>query len=150
MNPAMAAHRRLLVWWLTSAGILLVILLALAGYFVVSTVGPLLAHGTGCLPSDFPVYQNTQIIEVDVRYDGVPNGDRTDCRMRMGATAPYDSVNTFYRKQLNSGDWWYSSYFEQGGGSIVQFSRRSRAVARGSMTIHDQAGGTPFEVDLVS
>ena len=146
----MAEHRRLLVWWLTSAAILLVILVAAAGYLVVSTVGPLVQHRTGCLPSDFPIYPHTIIVEVDVRYDALSNGNTSDCRMRMGSTDPYDPVNTFYRQQLNSGDWWYSSYFEPGDGSIIDFSRRSRALTKGSMTIHKQRGGTPFEVDLTT
>lgn len=139
-----------MVWWLTGSATLLVVLIAFAGYFVFSTFGSFLHTGLGCLPNDFPRYSHVTIVEIDQRFDSAPLGDTSDCRMRMASAAPYDSVNAFYRAQLNSRDWMYSSYFEPGDGSLIEFSRRSRPLTRGSMTIHKQPGGTPFEVELVS
>ncbi len=150
MAPAQAEHHRLVVWWLTGSAVLLVILVVFAGYFVLSTVGWFVHTGLGCLPNDFPRYPHAVVVEIDQRFDSLPHGDSMDWRMRLASNGPYDSVNTFYRAQLNSGDWWYSSYFEPGDGSQIEFSRRSRALTRGSMTIHKQPGGTPFEVDLAS
>lgn len=150
ISPAQVEHRRLLAWWLTGSAVLLVILVAFAGYFVFATVSSFVHTGLGCLPNDFPRYPRVVIVEIDQRYDSLQRGDTMDCRMRLASTDHYDSVNTFYRARLNSGDWWYSSYFEPPDGSQIDFSRRSRALTRGTMTIHKQLGGTPFEVDLVS
>jgi hypothetical protein len=147
----MAQHRRLVVWWLTGAATLLVVLLAFGGYFVVSTLASFVpAHRSGCLPSDFPAYAQVSILEVDQSFEPPINGDSGECRMRMSSKDSYDSVNSFYRLQLNSGEWMYTRYFEDTGGSIITFNRRSRALTAGSMTIHKQGGGTPFEVQLFS
>jgi hypothetical protein len=151
ISPAMAEHRRLAVWWLTSAATLLVILLVFGGYFVVTTVGSFIpAHRAGCLPSDFPAYPHMTILEMDQSFQPPLNGDSGECRMRMSSKDAYDSVNSFYRLHLNAGDWRYSSYFEDIGGSSIAFYRYSRALTKGAMTIHKQGGGTPFEVQLFS
>ena len=151
LSPAMAEHRRLVVWWLTSAGTLLVLLLIFGGYFVVTTVASFIpAHHSGCMPSDFPVYPRVTILEVDQSFQPPLNGDSTECRMRMSSKDSYDSVNSFYRQHLNAGDWRYSSYFEDIGGSSIDFYRWSRALTKGAMTIHKQGNGTPFEVQLFS
>jgi hypothetical protein len=147
----MSEHRRMVVWWLTGAGALLVVLLAFGGYFVVSTVASFVpAHRSGCLPPDFPAYAHVTVLEVDQSFEPPINGDSGDCRMRLSSKDSYDSVNSFYRQHLNSGDWIYSRYSEDSGGSIIAFSRRSRALTQGSMTIHKQGNGTPFEVQLFS
>jgi hypothetical protein len=151
VSPAMAEHRRLVVWWLTSASTLLVLLLIFGGYFVVTTVASFIpARHSGCLPSDFPMYPHVTVLEVDQSFQPPLNGDSTQCHMRMSSKDSYDSVNSFYRRHLNAGDWAYSSYFEDIGGSIIDFYRWSRALTKGTMTIHKQGGGTPFEVQLFS
>ena len=151
VSPAMAEHRRLVVWWLTGAAALLVVLLAFGGYLVVSTVASFVpAHRSGCLPLDFPTYAHLTILEVDQSFEPPINGDSGECRMRMSSKDSYDSVNSFYRQHLNSGDWTYSRYSEDTGGSIIAFSLRSRPLTEGSMTIHKQGNGTPFEVQVFS
>ena len=140
----------MLVWWLTSASTLLVVLLFVAGYYVVSTVQSFVhTHRTGCLPADFPIYSSVTVLEVDETIALPGNGGSAECRMGLTSKDPYDSVNSFYRAQLNSGDWFYISYTEDVGGSITSFQRRSHPATRGSVTIHKQGGGTPFEVQLL-
>jgi len=149
LSPAMAEHRRLVVWWLTSAGTLLVVLLAFGGYFVVSTVASF-AHGVGCLPVDFPNYPKAVVIEVDLAYGTPVQGDTKECRIQLSSHDEYLRVNTFFRQRLNSGDWLYSRYSDDSGGSILAFYMRTRKLTYGMITIHKQHGGTPYEIQLFS
>jgi hypothetical protein len=151
LSPAMAEHRRLVVWWLTGAGALLLVLLAFGGFYVFSTAASFVpAHHLGCLPPDFPEYPHVTILEVDQSFEPPVNGDSGQCRMRLSSKDSYDSVNSFYRHQLNTGDWIYSSYSGDSGGSITIFSRRSRALTRGTVIVHKLGSGTTFEVQLFS
>ena len=150
VTPAILQHRRLVVWWLTSAGILLVILVAFAGYYAVSTVASFVHGGYGCLPGDFPRYTNAVVVEVDFSLGNPVQGDTKTCRMRLSSRDGYESVNTFFRKRLNSDDWSYRSYLEDSAGSILAFYLRARPLTYGSVTMQKQAGGTPFEIELFS
>lgn len=150
ISPAMAEHRRLVVWWLTSAGTLLVILLAFAGYFVASTLASFVHTGVGCLPGDFPNYPKAAVVEVDLAFGTPVQGDTRVCHMRLTSKDEYQKVNSFFRQRLNSGDWLYSRYSEDSGGSILAFYMRTRELTYGMVTMHKQPGGTPFEVQLFS
>lgn len=145
-----ARRRRLAVWWITSLSLLAAVLLGFTTYFIVSTVRSYLPmHHVGCLPSDFPIYRSLTVLEVDQTF-ALPGYPQTaQCRMRLVSNDRYDSINTFYRVQLNSGSWVYTSYEEDLGGSIIQFDRRAHPSTRGSLTIHKQGGGTPLEILLI-
>jgi hypothetical protein len=149
VSPAMKEHRRLVVWWLTGAGALLVILLAFGGYFLVSTVSSF-AHGVGCLPVDFPNYPKAAVVEVDLAFGTPVQGDTRECRMRLSSRDEYQSVNTFFRNRLNSRDWVSSRYSEDSVGSVIAFYMRTRKLTYGMVTMHKLRGDTPFEVQLFS
>ena len=148
----MQERRRLLVWWLTGSATLLVILIAFAGYFVIATAGSFIHPTWGCLPGDFPRYTHAVIQEIDQTFDTLPLGATQECRMRIATADSYNEVYDFYYKQFSAGDWTWSFIggSEQTGGAIMSFNRKSRPQTHGSMTIHAQRGGTPFEVQLIT
>ena len=148
----MQERRPLLVWWLTGSAALLVVLIAFAGYFVVSSASSFIHPMWGCLPGDFPRPAHVAIAEIDQRFDSLPLHATVDCRMRLGSPASFNSIYDFYYKQLSAGDWTWTAILgsEQTGGATMAFTRRSRPDTHGSVTIHKQTGGTPFEIELIS
>ena len=150
-QPAlMGRRRRLLIWWLASTSILLVVLLAVGAYFVVSTVRSFVqAHHTACLPGDFPIFTSTTVLEVDETFPAPQNGALAECHARLTTKYPYDSVNSFYRSQLNAGDWSTTSYSEDVGRSTTSFHRRSHPATRGLLSIQKLGDATDLDVQLI-
>jgi len=149
LTPAMARHRKLMVWWLTSTSTVLVVLVAVAAIWAYQQI-PFGPRGLGCLPSDFPTFPKTTILEVDQSFEMPVQGDTRACRMRLSSTERFDSVNSFFRQRLNAGDWMYTRYSEDSGGAITDFQLRSRALTYGVVTVHKQPIGTAFEIELFS
>lgn len=129
-----------------------VLLIAYGGYIVISMAGSVIRPSWGCLPGDFPRYSHAAIAEMDQIFDSLPAGETMECRMRLGVADAFQDVYDFYYKRLAMGDWTFSSAggSEQTGGATIAFNRLSRPQTHGSMTIHAQGRGTPFEVDLIS
>ena len=147
--PATAQRRKLLIWWLTSTSTLLVVLLAALALLVYEQI-PFGRAGFGCLPANFPIYQKMTVLEIDQQFEVPVQGDTRTCRMRLSSSAPFGSVNSFYRQRLNSGDWMYTSYSEDSGGSITIFQLRSRPLTSGLVTVQNQHTGTTLDVRLNS
>ena len=147
--PATAQRRKLLIWWLTSTSTLLVVLLAALALLVYEQI-PFGRDGFGCLPADFPLYPKMTLLEIDQRFEVPVQGDTKTCRMRLSSSAPFGSVNSFYRQRLNSGDWMYTSYSEESGGSFTIFQLRSRPLTSGQMTVLGQAAGATLDIQLNS
>lgn len=149
----MVEHRRLLVWWLTGAATLLVILIAVLGYFVVSTASSFVHPTWGCLPEDFPRPAHVAILEVDQVYDQLPAGATLDCHMRVATRDSYASVYDFFYKHLAQGDWTWTFIgggSDVTGGDTITFKRRSRPDVHGSLTIQKRLGLTPILIQLIS
>lgn len=142
-------RRRLLVWWLTSTSTLLVVLLATLALLVYQQISFGKA-GFGCLPANFPLYSKMTVLEIDQQFEAPMQGDTRSCRMRLSSTALYGSVNSFYRQRLKSGDWRYTSYSEESGGSLTLFQLSSRPLTSGQITVLDQHPGTTVDVRLNS
>jgi hypothetical protein len=144
----MDQRRRLLVWWLTGAATLLVILSAFAGYFVISTVGSFVtAHPVGCLPSDFPTYPGSTVREIDQTF-AVP-GSIAQCRVRMTTPQVFQDVNSFYKAELVSGQWETTAYAGDINSSTITFDRRSHPLTRGLVSITSNVGSaTAVEVQV--
>jgi len=90
------------------------------------------------------------VLEIDQRFEVPVQGDTKTCRMRLSSSAPFGSVNSFYRQRLNSGDWMYPSYSEDSGGSITIFQLRSRPLTSGQMTVLSRAAGATLDIQLNS
>jgi hypothetical protein len=149
-SPATAKRRRLMIWWLTSTSTLLVVLVAVLAVWVYQQI-PFERAGLGCLPADFPIYPKMTVLEIDQQFEMPMQGDTKTCRMRLSSSAPFGSVNSFYRQRLNSGDWMYTSYSEDSGGSITIFQLRSRPLTSGLITVLNQpAGTTTLDIRLYS
>jgi hypothetical protein len=148
-EPATAQRRKLLIWWLTSTSTLLVVLLAALALLVYQQI-PSGRAGFGCLPADFPLYPKMTLLEIDQQFEAPVQGDTKSCRMRLSSSAPFGSVNSFYRQRLNSGDWMYTSYSEESAGSFTIFQRRSRPLTSGRMTVLGQAAVTTLDIQLNS
>jgi hypothetical protein len=149
LTPAAARHRKLMVWWLTSTSTLLVVLIAIAAIWAYQQI-PFGRTGLGCLPSDFPTFPKTTVLEVDQSFEMPVQGDTGRCRMRLSSTVGFESVNSFFRQRLNSGDWMYTQYSEDPWGAVTNFRLRSRALTYGVLTVHKQPVGTTFEIELFS
>jgi hypothetical protein len=148
-HPVTAQRRKLLIWWLTSTSTLLAILLVALALAVYQQI-PFGRAGFGCLPADFPIYPKMTVLEIDQRFEVPVQGDTKTCRMRLSSSAPFGSVNSFYRQRLNSGDWMYTSYSEESGGSFTIFQRRSRPLTSGRITVLSQAAVTTLDIQLNS
>jgi hypothetical protein len=90
------------------------------------------------------------LLEIDQQFEAPMQGDTRSCRMRLSSSAQYGSVNSFYRQRLNSGDWMYTSYSEESGGSLTNFQLRFRPLTSGQITILDQHPGATIDVRLNS
>jgi|SRR5579859_1971503 len=150
ISPAMAAHRRLVVWWLTGAVTLLVVLLAFTGYFAVSTFDSIVHPALGCLPASFPSYPQAAVSEVDVLYGTPSVGDTKECRIRLSSEASFENVSNFFRQGLNSGDWRQTSYVDGSTDAVLEFERRSRNLTHGEVGMARQPVGTAFAITLDS
>src|SRR5260370_28840127 len=142
-HPAVVRRRKLMVWWLISTSSLLVVLLAVAAILAYQQI-QLGRTGLGCLPSDFPTFPKTTVLEVDQSFEMPVQGDTGSCRMRLSSTERFDHVNSFFRQRLNSADWMYTRYSADPGGAITNFQLRSRALTYGVVTVHKQPIGTAF------
>jgi len=150
LSPAMAEHRRLVVWWLTGAGTLLVILLAFGGYFAVSTFGSIVHPALGCLPASFPSYPHAAVVEVDVLYGTPSVHDTKECRMRLSSKDSFENVSNFFLQGLNTGDWRQTSYVVGSTVANLEFERRSRYLTHGQVGMTRQPVGTAFAITLDS
>jgi hypothetical protein len=121
LTPAAARHRKLMVWWLTSTSTLLVVLIAVAAIWAYQQI-PFGRTGLGCLPSDFPTFSKTTVLEVDQSFEMPVQGDTGRCRMRLSSTEGFDSINSFFRQRLNSGDWMYTRYSEDRWAPLPTFN----------------------------
>ncbi len=148
-HPAVVRRRKLMVWWLTSTSSLLVVLVAVAAILAYQQI-QLGRTGLGCLPSDFPTFPKTTVLEVDQSFEMPVQGDTGSCRMRLSSAESFDSVNSFFRHRLDLGDWMYTRYSEDPGGAIINFRLRSRALTYGVVTVHKQPVSTTFEIELFS
>lgn len=139
--------QRRLTWWLASLGTLLVILIAVLGYFVISTVGSFVAaHPAGCLPSDFPTYPAVQLQEIDQTF-AVP-GSIAQCRTRLISNHQFEEVRSFYRAELVTGAWETTRYVGDIGSSTINFDRRSHPLTNGVISIYFGSGITHIDVQL--
>ena len=138
-----------MIWWLTSTSTLLVVLIAVLAIWAYQQI-PFGRAGFGCLPADFPIYPKMTVLEIDQQFEVPMQGDTKTCRMRLSSSAPFGSVNSFYRQRLNSGDWVYTSYSEGSGGSITIFQLRSRPLTSGRVTVLGQPAGTTLDIQLNS
>jgi hypothetical protein len=143
----MDEHRRIVIWWLAGASTLLVVLAAVAAYWIFTTAGSFVnSHRNGCLPSDFPTYPQFTVQEVDESFPVV--GSLAQCRMRLSSRDVYESVNNFYRAELNAGDWKTTAYVEGAGTSDLNFERRSHPSNRGVVSVFQAGGTTEIQVQL--
>jgi hypothetical protein len=149
LTSGMARRRKLMVWWLTSTSSLLVVLVAVAAVLAYQQIQSG-RTGLGCLPYDFPTFPKATVLEVDQTFEMPMQGDTGRCRMRLSSSEGLDSVNSFFRQRLNSGDWMYSEYLEDPSGAITYFQLKSRALTRGVVTVHKLPVGTTFEIELFS
>jgi hypothetical protein len=138
-----------MVWWLTGASSLLAVLIAVIALLAYQQI-QLGRAGLACLPADFPTYPKMTVLEVDQSYEVPVQGDTKTCFVRLSSNDPFDTVNTFYRQRLNSGDWMYTRYSEDPGGAITSFQLRSRVLTYGVVTIHKFPVGTKLEIRLFS
>jgi hypothetical protein len=102
-----------------------------AGAGLAALVAFLLQLGTpfnrGCVPADFPAYPG---LKVDEEYQ-TPGRTVDQCNVVWKADADGSSVQDFYNRQLQSGDW----ELVQGGTNPLLFRRRSRPEVVGSLAI---------------
>src|SRR5260370_37584139 len=101
-HPAVVRRRKLMVWWLTSTSSLLVVLVAVAAILAYQQI-QLGRTGLGCLPSDFPTFPKTTVLEVDQSFELPVKGYTETCRMLLGSAESLASVNSFSRHRPNLG-----------------------------------------------
>lgn len=146
------ATRRSMVWiWWVAGGCALVLVLAVVGGAVgiVSLVNSFQHGGLTCLPSDFPGYPGTTVVNEHTYYGtGVAPGDSKSCQMTLVSNDDVATVTAFYDEKLSSGDWKVVTFNASSG--QIHFQRVSRPLTVGTVDLLGRGTGTEIRIDLSS
>jgi hypothetical protein len=138
------------IWWV-AGGCALVLVLAIVGgaIGIASLVNSFQHGGLTCLPSDFPKYPGTTVVNEQTFYGGgVAPGDSKSCRMTLDSSDNVATVTAYFRDKLNSGDWKVASYSDSSG--QIQFQRVSRPLTVGTVELLGRGSSSEINITLDS
>ena len=95
---------------------------------------------TSCLPSDFPNYPRAMLASL------VVSGSGGNCLVTYRTKDSSSEVQSFYRSNLNTGDWTVTAINEPTG--TILFQRVSRPQTTGYVKILVLPGETQFQIRL--
>ena len=145
-----ARRSKVWIWWV-AGGCALVLVLAVVGgaIGITSLVNSFQHGGLTCLPSDFPKYPGTTVVNEQTFYGGgVAPGDSKSCRMTLDSSDNVATVTAYFRDNLNGGDWKVVSY--SGSSGQIQFLRVSRPLTVGTVELLGRGSSSEINITLDS
>src|SRR6202162_5402623 len=106
-SSPVARRSRVWIWWVAGGCALLLVLAVVGGAIGITSLVNSFQHGgLTCLPSDFPKYPGTTVVNEQTFYGGgVAPGDSKSCRMTLDSSDNVATVTAYFRDNLNGGDW---------------------------------------------
>lgn len=115
--------------------------IALVAYVGVHVFNALHLGVSSCLPSDFPAYPRASLASV------VISDSFGDCTIQYRTRDSAADVQSFYKTNLDQGDWTVTSTDDQAG--MIRFDRRSQPATRGYVKVFSFPGTeTQFQIQI--
>ena len=129
--------------------VLLVLGLIGAGFGIYGLVRGIQGGAFNCLPSDFPSYPNTTVASFKTSFgSGVAPGDSKRCLITLESNDDVATVTSFYKQQLNSGNWTITSSDLSSG--VISFQLGSRPLTAGTVSLLARGQHTEIQIVLDS
>lgn len=123
------------------AVIFTIVWIAVVAYAGVHVFNALHIGLSSCLPSDFPQYPRATLASVVIS-DSFGN-----CTIQYRTRDSAEDVQTFYKTNLDQGDWTVTRTDDQAG--MITFERRSQPTTRGYVKVFSFPGAeTQFQIQI--
>ena len=139
------------VWWLAGGctliiALIVVVVIAGAGFGAFSLYHRFLGGGFSCLPSDFPAYPGATYAGETYDLNGPSPGNA--CKMVYASNDSVGTVFDFYASRLNKGDWRVVS--SDGTAGQIAFASPKKAATNGTVSITTRGSQSVITVQLYS